>query len=74
MSGPPDPRPILADLNKLIEKLPMDIGDVDIKGLSKRLDETEARSRLMNLKLTLLLEKAGIDWQKDPRIEALKKR
>ena len=43
-------------------------------GMVRRLDEGENRTRLMNLKLTLLLERAEVDWRKDPRIEELQKK
>jgi hypothetical protein len=64
----PDPSKLMSGLMDTLE------GMGGVQGAATQMKEADARSKLMNLKLTLLLEAAGIDWKADPRIEALKKR
>lgn len=72
----PDPG-ALADL---LEKAQGMLGsDLNVGGLVAGLKELEQRTRLMNIKLTILLERWEIDhnwqvgcWMEDQRIQALK--
>lgn len=62
-----DPGAALASLTESLSK----IGGVD--GALGKMDESEARSKLINYKLTILLEHFNIDWKADGRIQKLKK-
>ncbi len=69
-----------ATLGKLMEK--MDPGDfakvaksmAGLEALQQKFEALDQRTRLINIKLTLLLEDAGFDhWKEDPRVKELKK-
>jgi len=62
----PDPTQMFAGLTELLDKAG-GVGGIDAK--FAELEATTRRSRIMNVKLTLLLEHAGIDWESDKRIK-----
>jgi hypothetical protein len=69
-------------LADLLEKAQSALGPgMNLGEMSRRLAETEARSKLMNIKLTILLERQELQmklvpecWKTDPRVRELSKR
>ena len=70
--APQGPAAMLDVLSGIVAKMPEGIEKLDFGLLMKRLDSTETRSKLINIKLTLLLEKLEVDWLSDPRIQKFK--
>ena len=70
--APQGPAAMLDVLSGIVAKMPEGIEKLDFGLLMKRLDSTETRSKLINIKLTLLLEKLEVDWRSDPRIQKFK--
>ena len=58
----PDPGKALAGLTGALEKL----GGID--GALGKMDASDARSDLISIKLTILLENLEVPWESDPRI------
>jgi hypothetical protein len=70
--APTGPQGMLDTLAGIVSKMPEGIEKLDFGKLMQRLETTETRSKLINIKLTLLLEKLEVDWRSDPRIQKFK--
>jgi hypothetical protein len=56
----PDAAKAIGDMTSMMSRLPE---------MMQRADANERQINLINIKLTLILEKLGVDWRSDPRAQ-----